>query len=79
MQATSSTKSKLRFGGPGGSCRRPHFVEKCGIFLEFIRKYTNLRPNFISFHRKGQADVDSIIEDEVKVTIPYLLRSLQMV
>ena len=80
MQATSSTTSKLRFGGPGGSCRQPHFVEKCAIFLDFIRNNNrNLRSNFISFHRKGQADVDSIIDDEVQVTIPYILESLQMV
>ena len=80
MQATSSTKSKLRFGGPGGSCRQPHFVEKCAIFLDFVRNNRNLRSiSFISFHRKGQADVDSIIDDEVQVTIPYILESLQMV
>jgi hypothetical protein len=35
-----------------------------------------MKPDFVSFHRKGQGDVDSIIRDELTETIPRIYRAL---
>ena len=66
----------LRFGGPGGSCRPPNFIKMCLTFMQFCNE-NEIRPDFVSFHRKGHGEVDSIINDEVLKTIPMVMKSLQ--
>ena len=43
----------LRLGGPGGSCRPPHFTRLCYSLLEH-QATTRNKLDFVSFHRKGQ-------------------------
>ena len=77
IEGLKKASNELRFGGPGGSCR-PHFMEMCKIFLDFIKERM-LTINFVSFHRKGKFDVDSIIKDEIQTTIPFIHSSINMV
>ena len=67
----TASQKIVRIGGPGGSCQRPHFNHLCETFFEFLNE-NNIKPNYISFHRKGNNDVDSIIQDEIQTTLPYL-------
>ena len=61
----------LKIGGPGGTCRPPHFIHLCQTFLRFSQSYPM---SYVSFHRKGQGEVDSIVQDEYQSTLP-LIRS----
>lgn len=72
----------LKFGGPGGSCRPPNFIKLCKTFLEFCKEKLldgnneNNIIKFVSFHRKGQGEIDSILTDEVRKTVPFIEETL---
>ena len=65
------TGLKLRFGGPGGSCRHPHFIKYCHGLLQHVQngsnyftgKSCNQTLDFLSFHKKGQEEIGSIIKN----------------
>ena len=79
MNAARRKKSKkLRFGGPAGSCRSPNFVEMCKTFLQFCKQVRMQSIHFVSFHRKGHAEVDSIVQDELEKTLPFLSKELNI-
>ena len=71
-EALKSVSPRIRFGGPGGSCRPPSFIRYCHGLLNHLRKSGNL-PDFVSYHLKGNSEVDSIVEAE-KVRVPELKR-----
>ncbi|KAF0291846.1 Alpha-L-iduronidase [Amphibalanus amphitrite] len=52
---------RLRLGGPGGSCRPPHFSTLCWALL----RHAAAQLDFLSFHRKGDQEVGSILSAEV--------------
>ena len=64
----------LRLGGPGGSCRPPHFTKFCFGLIQHFQNGTNyftgrnsdIRLDFISFHKKGREDIETILADEVE-------------
>ena len=65
----------VKFGGPGGSCRLPNFINLCSTFLKFCHEKLNSGSKiikFVSFHRKGEGDVDSILQDELEKTVPLI-------
>lgn len=45
-------------------------MELCQTFIEFARENP---VDFFSFHRKGNAEVDSIVEDEAVRTLPLII------
>ncbi|XP_043234436.1 alpha-L-iduronidase-like [Amphibalanus amphitrite] len=53
---------RLRLGGPGGSCRPPHFSTLCWALL----RHAAPQLDFLSFHRKGEQEVRSILSAEVQ-------------
>ncbi|XP_068241204.1 alpha-L-iduronidase [Palaemon carinicauda] len=60
------------FGGPGGSCRNPNFSRICWALLDhcdhgssFFTPGVPPRIDFISFHKKGEQDADTILEKEL--------------
>ena len=59
----------LKIGGPGGTCQPPHFIQLCQIFLRFSQSHPM---SYVSFHRKGQGEVDSIVKDELESTLPLI-------
>ncbi|KAK4297171.1 hypothetical protein Pmani_030388 [Petrolisthes manimaculis] len=68
-------------GGPGGSCRDPGFSSMCWALLTHCHQGTSYFPphrppriDFISIHKKGQEDADSILTEEVH-TINIIRRS----
>ncbi|GFT18331.1 alpha-L-iduronidase [Nephila pilipes] len=73
--------SRLRFGGPGGSCRIPTVGKSpiCWALLEHCVRGKNyftgkegVRLDFISFHKKGNASSDLILSEEIE-TIQYIV------
>ena len=74
ISALKSISKKLILGGPGGSCRHPHFVKFCFALLEHVENGVNsynasILPSldFFSFHKKGDGqNMDVIISMEKK-------------
>ncbi|XP_066975316.1 alpha-L-iduronidase isoform X2 [Macrobrachium rosenbergii] len=63
---------EIVFGGPGGSCRDPNFSKICWALLEHCDNGSSIFTpgvptgiDFISFHKKGQQDADTILEKEL--------------
>ncbi len=57
---------RLRFGGPGGSCREPHFVRLChGLLEHCANAETRARIDFISFHKKGNGSADGVVQGQL--------------
>ncbi|XP_042210766.1 uncharacterized protein LOC121858388 [Homarus americanus] len=63
--------NRLVLGGPGGSCRAPGYSRMCWALLQHCHNgssfFTPGRPpriDFISFHKKGEEDADSILTKE---------------
>ena len=61
-----------QLGGPGGSCRHPHFTKFCHGLLDHVAHGVNsinssipLSLDFISIHKKG----DSSLKEFIKVTL----------
>ncbi|XP_063587899.1 alpha-L-iduronidase-like [Penaeus indicus] len=72
---------QLILGGPGGSCRDPSFSLLCWALLghcdhgsSFFTPGRPPRIDFISFHKKGQEDADSILTQELE-TIEKIRRN----
>lgn len=66
--ALKETKANLYFGGPGGSCRKPSFSKRCWALLNFCSELGAKKCglDFISIHKKGNADAETIIEKEIE-------------
>ncbi|XP_035204479.1 alpha-L-iduronidase-like isoform X3 [Stegodyphus dumicola] len=71
---------RLRFGGPGGSCRIPSvghspicwaLLNHCLHGKNFFTRETGIRIDFISFHKKGNGSTFTILEEETE-TINYI-------
>ncbi|XP_064119925.1 alpha-L-iduronidase-like isoform X2 [Macrobrachium nipponense] len=63
---------EIVFGGPGGSCRDPNFSKICWALLHHCNNGSSIFTpgvppgiDFISFHKKGQQDADTILEKEL--------------
>ncbi|XP_063873952.1 alpha-L-iduronidase-like isoform X2 [Scylla paramamosain] len=57
---------RLRLGGPGGSCRDPSFSRMCWALLDHCDRRAPARClDYISVHKKGQEDADSILTQEL--------------
>ncbi|XP_069948800.1 alpha-L-iduronidase isoform X1 [Cherax quadricarinatus] len=81
----------LVLGGPGGSCHPPNFFTFCWAILQHCHNgssyFTPGKPptiDFISFHKKGSSEADSILDQELDtintITTNYpSLRHLPMV
>lgn len=61
----------LKFGGPGGSCRKESFSQRCWALLEhcttgrnYITGEKGSRLDYISMHKKGGGSSSYIIESE---------------
>ncbi|XP_071542555.1 alpha-L-iduronidase [Panulirus ornatus] len=72
---------QLVLGGPGGSCREPQYSRMCWSLLRHCDRgssyFTPGRPpriDFISIHKKGQEDADSILTQEL-LTIQMLRKN----
>ncbi|XP_055929101.1 alpha-L-iduronidase-like isoform X2 [Argiope bruennichi] len=76
-----SADKRLRFGGPGGSCRIPNkghspicwaLLHHCSHGKNYFTGKKDVRLDFISFHKKGNGSSNLIINEEVE-TIQYIL------
>ncbi|XP_050714481.1 uncharacterized protein LOC126997437 isoform X2 [Eriocheir sinensis] len=57
---------RLRLGGPGASCRDPSFSRRCWSLLAHCQRRASARClDFLSVHKKGQEDADSILTQEL--------------
>ncbi|GFQ92727.1 alpha-L-iduronidase [Trichonephila clavata] len=72
---------RLRFGGPGGSCRIPTIgkssicwglLEHCVRGKNYFTGKKGVRLDYISFHKKGNGSTDLILSEEIE-TIQYIL------
>ncbi|XP_022257092.1 alpha-L-iduronidase-like [Limulus polyphemus] len=69
------TNSKLKLGGPGGSCHLPAtgrsplcwtFLDHCAKQMYLHKKQNNMTLDFISFHKKGDGISLNILEKELE-------------
>ncbi|XP_039265485.2 alpha-L-iduronidase-like [Styela clava] len=72
-EGLNAADSLLRFGGPGGSCRKESFSKRCWALLEHCTEGTNYitgskgsRLDYISMHKKGGGRSSYIIESELE-------------
>ncbi|CAL1264992.1 unnamed protein product [Larinioides sclopetarius] len=75
-----SADKRLRFGGPGGSCRIPTkghspicwaLLHHCSYGKNYFTGKKGVRLDFISFHKKGNGSSNFIIDEEIE-TIHYI-------
>ena len=74
LSALKMTSQHLKLGGPGGSCRHPHFLKFCYGLLDHVENGINsfnssIPPSldFLSFHKKGNgSNIKVIVEEELK-------------
>ena len=72
--------NSFKLGGPGGSCRPPHFVEFCHSLLRHCETKMNMNClDFIAFHkkgaRKGGTPSAQRILDQEKATIDVIRKN----
>ncbi|GIY49355.1 alpha-L-iduronidase [Caerostris darwini] len=76
-----SADKRLRFGGPGGSCRIPSvghspicwaLLNHCTHGKNYFTGKKGVRLDFISFHKKGNASTNLILNEEIE-TIEYIV------
>ena len=79
ISALKTISEDLQLGGPGGSCRHPHFLKFCYGLLDHIENGINsfnssIKPSlsFFSFHKKGNGEnMDLIVNNEQKTIKKY--------
>jgi len=76
LSALKSVSPRLCLGGPGGSCRPPHFLRFCRGLLSHVQHGTNsfdpaipLTLDFLSIHKKGDGGVEVILEEELATLV----------
>lgn len=91
FQGLKDVNKHLRIGGPGGSCREPHFIELCQALLIHSQNGTNVltgkkggsKLDFISFHQKGDQNSRNVVQstvnriNEIKSLVPELAKDIQ--
>lgn len=70
-EALNKVNKTLVFGGPAGSCRTTKFSKRCWALLQYCSNNQKCKLDYISFHKKGNADASTILTKEME-TIQYI-------
>eukprot|EP00094_Tigriopus_californicus_P003825 TCALIF_03681-PA protein Name:"Similar to Idua Alpha-L-iduronidase (Mus musculus)" AED:0.08 eAED:0.08 QI:0/-1/0/1/-1/1/1/0/507 len=90
FQGLKDVSKHVKIGGPGGSCREPHFITLCHALLVHSQNGTNIvsgkkggsKLDFISFHQKGDQNSRNVVQStvkkisEIQLLVPELTKDL---
>ena len=81
LSAQKTISEDLQLGGPGGSCRHPHFLKFCYGLLDHVENGINsfnssTKPSldFFSFHKKGDGQGMNLIVKNEKINHGFIGR-----